>query len=148
MKKYASPQRYYYKLHPTESVECRCVRSFYRRAPTWTLSKGAASGYKIDKMRLIFLVCCNSDGLDRIPFMVIDNVCNPRPINGNTASESGIDYHVNKKDWMAKLLFFDWLLCFDCYVGLSFGRKVLLLLYYHFAHGTKYEFPSLQNVRV
>lgn len=121
---------------------------FYRQPPNWTLANTSVSGFKKEKSRLTFLACCNNDGSEKMPLMVIGKAMRPRAFKKKTGHELGFDYHANKKAWMTKELFFAWLNRLDQYVARTPGRKILLLLDNCSAHGTEDDLPPLQNVRV
>lgn len=121
---------------------------FYRQPPSWTLANGPVSGFKKEKTRITLLACCNNDGSERMPLMIIGTAVRPRPFKGKFGSELGFDYHANRKAWMTKELFFAWLKRLDLYIGRTPGRKILLLLDNCSAHGKKEEMPPLHNVRV
>lgn len=121
---------------------------FYRQPPSWTLASGAVSGCKKEKNRLTFLACCNSDGSEKFPLMIIGISKQPRAFKKQSGKELGLDYHFNRKAWMNKELFFSWLGRLDRYIGATPGRKILLLLDNCSAHGKKEDLPNLQNVLV
>lgn len=78
---------------------------FYRQPPGWTLSKTPVSGHKQDKTRITCLACCNWDGSEKFPLMVIGRANRPRPFGKKSGQELGFDYHHNKKAWMNQVLF-------------------------------------------
>ena len=121
---------------------------FFRQPPSWTLASGAVSGCKKEKNRLTFLACCNKDGSEKMPLMVIGNAERPRAFKKHTGQQLGLDYHFNRKAWMTQDLFFEWLSRLDRYIGDTQGRKILLLVDNCSAHGKKHNVPDLQNVRV
>lgn len=121
---------------------------FYRQPPTWSLSNTSVTGFKKEKSRLTFLACCNNDGSEKFPLMIIGNAERPRPFNRKYGRELGLDYYANKKAWMNMQLFHAWLHRFDAYIGRTPGRKVLLLIDNCSAHGCKSSIPELQNVLV
>lgn len=121
---------------------------FYRQPPGWSLSAKAAPGFKKDKTRMSFLACCNSDGSEKFPLMIIGNALRPRPFHGKYGHDLGFDYYANKKAWMTQLLFFAWLGRLDGYIGLTENRKILLMVDNCSAHGSIGVLPPLQNVEV
>jgi len=106
------------------------------------------AGHKKEKTRITCLACCNSDGTEKMPLMVIGSALNPRPFKKKSGQELGFDYHANKKAWMTTVLFCEWLRRLDRYVGRTAGRKILLLIDNCSAHGKKETMPALRNVRV
>lgn len=123
---------------------------FFRQPLGWTLSpkEKKPSGHKKDKTRITFLPCCNSDGSEKMPLMIIGRSEKPRAFGKSSGCELGFDYHWNKKAWMNQHLFFSWLERFDRYISREKGRKVLLLIDNCSAHGNERTLPSLENVRV
>lgn len=121
---------------------------YYRQPSGWTLCKRAVSGHKKEKSRLTFLACCNSDGSEKMPLMIIGHAERPRPFGRKYGRDLGFDYHFNKKAWMNTNLFFEWLRRLDRYIGMESGRKILLLIDNCSAHGKEETMPHLDNVRV
>lgn len=121
---------------------------FYRQPPSWTLSRKVVSGSKKEKTRITFLACCNADGTEKMPLMIIGSALNPRAFKKKSGQELGFDYHANKKAWMNAPLFFSWLQRLDQFIGRQEGRKILLLIDNCSAHGTADSLPPLRNVRV
>lgn len=121
---------------------------FYRQAPGWTLSHQPVVGLKKEKSRITFLACCNANGEEKFPLMVIGNSQKPRVFRGKSGRELGFDYWSNKRAWMTKELFFDWLRRLDNYVAHTRGRKILLLVDNCTAHGVSGGLPELEHVTV
>ena len=97
----------------------------YRQPPSWTLAIGTVSGCKKEKNRLTFLACCNNDGSEKMPLMIIGNAERPRAFKKKYGRELGLEYHSNQKSWMNKDIFFTWLGRLDRYIGATPGRKLL-----------------------
>jgi len=121
---------------------------FFRQPPSWTLSNKPVSSFKKEKHRLTFLACCNSNGSEKFPLMIIGNAERPRPFKKKYGRVLGLDWHFNKKAWMTRVLFFEWLERLDRYIGTTQGRKILLLIDNCSAHGNDSTIPRLKNVRV
>lgn len=121
---------------------------FYRQPPGWTLSRKVLSGHKKDKTRISVLAACNADGSENMPLMFIGSAAKPRSFKKKSAADLGLDYHANRKAWMNKILFYEWLHRLDRYIGKEEGRKILLLIDNCSAHGKQETLPVLQNVRV
>lgn len=52
-------------------------------------AKGAVSGHKKNKMRIMFLVCYNADGSEKITLMVIGTALNSRPFKKKVRASAG-----------------------------------------------------------
>lgn len=48
------------------------------------------------------LACCNNDGSERMPLMVIETAWPPPPFGGIARIELGFNYYANKMTWMTK----------------------------------------------
>ena len=121
---------------------------FYQAAPIRTIGPARLDGRKVRKERLTFLVCANADGTEKYPLMVIGRSKHPRCFGFLSPTQRGFGYHSNSKDWMNTELFFEWLHRFDCYIGKTANRKVLLLLNNAPCHGSIARLPELSNVSV
>ena len=121
---------------------------FYKQPPAWSLSQRQHSGFKKNKTRITFLGCCNSDGTEKYPLMIIRNSLRPRPFKGKYGHELRFDYYANKKAWMTRTLLFAWLQRFDRYISRTPGRKVILFVDNCSAHGSEEVLPELQHVDV
>ena len=121
---------------------------FYRMAPVTTIGPHRMEGRKKKKERITFLSCANADGSERVTPLAIGPSRNPRCFNGQNPTELAFYYRHNKKAWMTRLLFFEWLKNFDYYVSLTPGRRVILLLDNCSAHGRPDLLPLLSHVHV
>lgn len=109
---------------------------FYRQPPSWTISGNVVSGHKKEESRITFLACCNADGTEKMPLMIIGSALNLRALKMKSGQELGFDYHAKKKAWMNAPQFFSWIQRLDQYIGREEGRKILLLIDNCSAHGT------------
>ncbi|XP_064461997.1 tigger transposable element-derived protein 6-like [Ornithodoros turicata] len=115
---------------------------FYQMLPakTHALKGDKCSGGKNSKLRITVLLCTNMDGSDRrLPF-VIGKYQKPRCFGHYVP----VRYRHNKKAWMTRDLFAEWLVEFDRDMARQ-KRKVLLVLDNCAAHHVK---PSLAAVTV
>lgn len=118
---------------------------YFSKQPVLSDSGQTANVPTIDKSRITFLACCNSDGSEKLPLMSIGSKKAPQSFQAKTALELGLDYHHNEKAWMTRPLFIAWLHRFDAYIGQTAGRKVLLLLHACSVHDSE-NTPLLLNV--
>lgn len=75
---------------------------FYRQPPCSKMSHRPVSGFKKGKARILFLACCNNDGSERMPLMIIG-------YTNKASSDLRFDYYSNRKGSMTKEPFFEWL---------------------------------------
>ncbi|CAJ0921219.1 14144_t:CDS:2 [Entrophospora sp. SA101] len=78
-----------------------------------------------DKEHLTVVLCCNADGTDKLPPLIIGKFLKPWCMKNVNMNNLGITYRANTKAWMTAVLFQEWLRLFDQRMS---GRKVLLLL--------------------
>lgn len=101
---------------------------FYRQPLGWKLEKFSVFGHKKDKTQIKFFECCNADGYEKMPLMVIGTVLNPRPFKKNSGQELGFDYHAKKKALMNTGLLYGWQIRFDNNIGRKKGQKMSFLI--------------------
>jgi len=82
-------------------------------------------GHKQNKERLTLAVCCNADGSDKLPLLVIGKYENPRYFKNINRYSFGCKYRNNSKAWMIQVIFLEWLKRFDARMA---GRNVLLIM--------------------
>jgi hypothetical protein len=82
-------------------------------------------GRKQNKERLTLAVCCNVDGLDKLPLLVIGKYENPRYFKNVNRDIFGCKYRSNPKAWMTQVIFLEWLKRFDARMV---GHNVLLIM--------------------
>jgi hypothetical protein len=70
-------------------------------------------------------MCCNADGSDKLPFLVIGKYENPRCFKNVNRDSFGCKYRSNPKAWMTQVIFLEWLTGFDARMA---GRNVLLIM--------------------
>ncbi len=90
-----------------------------------SLATHQLEGRKINKERIILVICANSDSSEKIPLTIIGKHLNPRCFKGINRDTLGARYHANAKAWMTQNVFRLWLLDFDRWMQ---GHQVLLLL--------------------
>jgi len=82
-------------------------------------------GRKQNKERLMLAVCCNADGSDKLPLIVIGKYENPCCFKNVNRDNFGCKYRSNLKAWMTQVIFLEWLKGFDARMA---GRNVLLIM--------------------
>lgn len=115
---------------------------FYQMLPnrTHTLKGDKCVGGKNSKVRVTVLLCCNMDGSDRrLPF-VIGKSKKPTCFGQFVP----VRYRHNKKAWMTRELFGEWLKEFDDDMQAK-KRKILLILDNCSAH---HLYPKLQAIEI
>lgn len=119
---------------------------FFQMLPSKTLDlKGQkCHGGKHSKQRVTILLCCNMDGTDKRPLLVIGRSEKPRCFKGNRRSLP-IQYAANKKAWMSRALFSRWVEAFNADMRKA-GRSVALFLDNCSAHHI--DETELTNVRL
>ncbi|XP_049518944.1 tigger transposable element-derived protein 6-like [Dermacentor silvarum] len=117
---------------------------FFQMLPSKThaLKGDTRKGGKNSKLRLTVFLCANMDGSDKCPAFVIGKSKNPRCFRG--AARIPVHYRNNRKAWMTRELFREWLLEFDQRTERS-KRKVALVPDNCSAH---HSMPKLSNVEV
>lgn len=83
------------------------------------------NGGKNSKKRVTVLLCANMEGLDKRPPLVLDKSAKPRCFKGNRGLP--VKYVANKKVWITRTIFTEWVVAFDRDMKRQ-GRKVCLLL--------------------
>lgn len=78
----------------------------FRQPPGWSLSATSVQSTKKEKTRVTFLACCNTDGTEKYPLMVIGRARCPPPFIKKSGKELGFNYHANQKAWMTKAIIF------------------------------------------
>ena len=76
-----------------------------------------------------WLACCNADGSEKLPLMIIGNEERSHAFKKRSGRDMGFDYHWNKKGWMKAEIFFEWLRRLDRYIGRETERKILSLIH-------------------
>jgi len=116
---------------------------FYMLSGDTGLATKQLEGKKKMKQRLSIAICCNGDGTDKLPLLVVGKSANPRCFKGVDKDNLGVSYSSNSKAWMTSTLFQDWLRGFDQKMH---GRSVLLLMDNCPAH--KLDRVELRNTKV
>lgn len=118
---------------------------FYRLLPNKTLDfKGeTCHGGKHSKDRLTVLLCCNADGSDKMPPLVIGKSMQPRCFK-NT-KKLPCSYANSSKAWMTSKIFLDFLKDFDKKMAMK-DRSVLLFMDQCPAHPS--DLPSLKHTKI
>ena len=115
----------------------------YRLAPTSTVVPRRLSGRKKKKERITFLGCGNADGSEQITPLLLGSSRKPRYFGGMTGTERGLYYRINKKAWMTRIVFYEWVNNFKKYVTIEPGRRVVLLIDSASGHGEIERCPIL-----
>jgi hypothetical protein len=82
-------------------------------------------GRKQNKERFTLAVCCNADGSDKLPLLIIGKYENPRCFKNINRDSFGCKYRSNSKAWMTQVIFLEWLKRFDARMA---GCNVLLIM--------------------
>lgn len=100
---------------------------FYEMLPSTTLDlRGQrCHGGKHSKKRVTVLLCANMEGTDKRPPLVIGKSAKPRCFKGSRGLP--VKYVANKKAWITRSIFTEWVVAFDRDMKRQ-GRKVCLLL--------------------
>ncbi|KAJ3574251.1 hypothetical protein NP233_g1893 [Leucocoprinus birnbaumii] len=112
--------------------------------PERGLATKQMSGKKKDKFRISVGVACNADGTEKLPLFFIGKSKKPKAFNGKTPEQKGFYYRNNKKAWMTKEIFEEWIKQLDIKMRRS-NREILLLIDGFSAHYVDYE-P--RNIRI
>jgi hypothetical protein len=78
---------------------------YWRLQANNSLATHHLEGQKINKERIILVICANSDGSEKIPLMIIGKHLNPRYFKGINHDMLGIRSHANAKVWMTQNVF-------------------------------------------
>lgn len=108
---------------------------------SYVVKGDSCHGGKMSKLRLTVLLCCNSDGSEKLTPLVVGKSRNPRCFKNVRSFPT--KYEANKKAWITQALFEDFLRKLNKRMKLQ-NRKIILFIDRCSAH------PDLQlsNVRV
>ncbi len=109
-----------------------------------SLATKQLEGRKQNKERLTLVVCCNANGSDKLPFLVIGKYENPRCFKNVNRDSFGCKYQSNPKAWMTQVIFLEWLKGFDARMA---GRNVFLIMDNYSAHISLMQFASVVTLR-
>jgi hypothetical protein len=101
-------------------------------------------GRKQNKECLTLALCCNADGLDKLPLLVIGKYENPCCFKNVNRDNFGCKYRSNPKAWMTQVIFLEWLKGFDARMA---GRNVLLIMDNCSAHIPLMQLTSVVTLR-
>ena len=121
---------------------------YYSTAPTRTIGPGPLKGKKVSKEHLTFLVCCNADGTEYVPPLMVSTAQRSRCFGGNTGEKLVIDYDFGGKGWINTEIFTRWLCRLDAQIGRNAWRRILFFVNNAPAHGRCVNRPTLDHVRV
>jgi transposase len=117
---------------------------YYRSLPdkSLTLKGEHCKGGKKSKERLTVMLCCSFTG-EKLRPLVIGKAENPRCFRGVQKNQLTVTWKSNRKAWMTRALFQEWLLELDRKMGVA-KRKIILFLDNASSH------PSipLQNIKL
>lgn len=99
---------------------------FYKISPNKTISDGPVKGRKREMDRISLILCCNSDGTDKIKLGVIGKAKNPRCFKNFNVSAL-CDYYNNKTAWVTSKEFVDYVTNFNESMKKN-NKKVALIL--------------------
>lgn len=116
---------------------------FYRLQADHSLATKQLEGRKQDKERLTVVICCNSDGSEKVPLWIIGKYAKPRCFKNVNMSSLNCEYRFNKRAWMTSVIFEEYIRWFDKKMH---GRRVLFVVDNCPAHPKNIE--GLQNVEL
>ena len=131
-----------------DQFNCDEFGLYYKQAPTRTIGPSSLPGRKNRKERLTFMPCINADGSECIPPLVVGKSNIPKCFDGISPREFGFDYMNSKKAWNNRRIFYNWLCRFDGYIGMTPGRRAILLVDNCSAHGEMNILPPLKHIQV
>ncbi|KAE9159318.1 hypothetical protein PF005_g32083 [Phytophthora fragariae] len=99
----------------------------YATAPTRSICSKKMRGVKKKKTRITLAMTANADGTDALPILYLGHAKKPRCFNKKFAKDLGFDYKADKKAWMTRVIFQDWLRGVDQNMRAA-NRHILLLL--------------------
>lgn len=123
------------KYSPRDLFNADETALFYQMLPQKTLAlKGdRCQGGKQSKVRATVLLCANMDGSEKVPALVIGKSASPRCFKGKRKLQ--VSYVSNRKAWMTREIFAQWLRERDERLGKQ-NRKICLVLDNCAAHHT------------
>jgi hypothetical protein len=95
-------------------------------------------GKKKHKERMKSAVCCNGDGSDKLPHLIIGKSKSLRCFKNTNLANLGCTYRNNANGWMTQIILLECLKGFDRRI---FNRNVLLVLDKRSAHVPLHELP-------
>lgn len=123
------------KYSPKDLFNADETALFYQMLPQKTLAlKGErCQGGKQSKVRVTVLLCANMDGTEKVPALVVGKSASPRCFKGKRKLQ--VSYVSNRKAWMTRDVFAQWLREWDERLGRQ-KRKICLVLDNCSAHHT------------
>ncbi|RPA99587.1 DDE-domain-containing protein [Choiromyces venosus 120613-1] len=101
--------------------------------PSVGLATTQTHGLKGEKTRLTYGFCVNATGTDKCEPLVIGHACQPRCFGKRSVRSLGYDYYFNKKAWMTRMIWLEWLKRFDEDIQQQ-DRQIILLVDNYSAH--------------
>ncbi|KAI1003886.1 hypothetical protein K3495_g4332 [Podosphaera aphanis] len=99
---------------------------FYNLSPDKTIAQRQIEGLKKDKTRITLCLTSNADGTDKLEPLILGHFEKPRCFQRMSGKQLGFYYRSNKKAWMTRELFPEWLMRFHEKIKKE-QRHVLLL---------------------
>lgn len=134
---------------PQDIFNCDETCLYWRMVPDKSLAGPTAppTMQRQQRSRFSLLLCCNSDGSERLAPLIIGSVAQPRSFWAARVQVEnlGCYWRANRRAWMTRELFREWLLNFDRQMA---GRKVALLLDTLAAHEAAAEGLHLVNTQL
>lgn len=118
---------------PQDIFNCDESALFWKMTPDRSLSTRSVPGRKKQKARISILFCCNSDGSERLPLLIIGTAKRPRSFAaaGININNLNCTWRSNTKAWMTGEIFKEWLIQFNNRMK---NRRVVLLMDNFSAH--------------
>lgn len=131
------------KFSPAEIFNADETGLFWQMLPSKTLDVRGSTchGGKMSKVRVSVLLAANMDGSRKLQPFVIGKARAPRCFKN--CKQLPVRYASNKKAWMTRQLFTEWLQAWDVELGKS-GRRACLLVDNCSAHHTTCELKNIE----
>ena len=121
---------------------------FYNLTPTSTIGPARLLNRKKEKQRVTFLACCNGDGTEKQPPLVVGHSANPHWFKGQEIDGAGFEYVSTGKAWMNRDVFFEWFHRLDQHISSESGRRMELLVDNASCHGNSENLTLIHNAEV
>ena len=95
--------------------------------PSVGLATMQTNGQKGEKTRLTYGFCVNGTGTDKREPLIIGRARQPRCFGKRSVRSLGYDYYFNKKAWMTRIIWLEWLKRFDEDMQRQ-NRQIILLV--------------------
>ena len=104
--------RHYIRLMKSNSKSNIFLGLFYNLSPDKTIAQRQIEGLKKDKTIITLCLTSYADGTDKLELLIIGHFEKPRCFQRMSGKQLGFYYRSNKKAWMTRELFQEWLMRF------------------------------------